>query len=59
MLASVGSYPDYMLTVWGWKKEKIMLRSKVSRSIRFTFVAFAKTRGKPEVYLRGVLGNSP
>uniref|UniRef100_H2ZFC4 Cilia- and flagella-associated protein 44 n=1 Tax=Ciona savignyi TaxID=51511 RepID=H2ZFC4_CIOSA len=28
LLASVGSYPDYMLTVWDWCKEKIMLRSK-------------------------------
>ncbi|CAK8686101.1 unnamed protein product [Clavelina lepadiformis] len=28
LLASVGSAPDYMLTVWDWKKEKIMLRSK-------------------------------
>nr|CAB3230210.1 WD repeat-containing protein 52-like [Phallusia mammillata] len=28
LLASVGSYPDYMLTVWAWEKEKIMLRSK-------------------------------
>uniref|UniRef100_F6VRS6 Cilia- and flagella-associated protein 44 n=1 Tax=Ciona intestinalis TaxID=7719 RepID=F6VRS6_CIOIN len=28
LLASVGSAPDYMLTVWDWCKEKIMLRSK-------------------------------
>jgi len=28
MLASVGSAPDYMLTVWNWAEETIMLRSK-------------------------------
>ncbi|XP_040277654.1 cilia- and flagella-associated protein 44, partial [Bufo bufo] len=28
LLASVGSSPDYMLTIWDWKQEKIMLRSK-------------------------------
>ena len=27
-LASVGSSPDFMLTVWKWKNEKIILRSK-------------------------------
>lgn len=27
-LASVGGDPDYMLTIWDWKKEKIVLRSK-------------------------------
>ena len=27
-LATVGSYPDYMLTVWNWKQEKIVLRTK-------------------------------
>ncbi len=27
-LASVGSDPDYMLTIWSWKEEKIILRSK-------------------------------
>lgn len=31
LLASVGSAPDYMLTVWDWQIEKIMLRSKVRR----------------------------
>ena len=29
LLASVGCAPDYMLTVWSWKHENIMLRSKV------------------------------
>ncbi|XP_041088697.1 cilia- and flagella-associated protein 44 isoform X2 [Polyodon spathula] len=28
LLASVGSSPDFMLTVWDWKQEKVMLRSK-------------------------------
>ena len=27
-LASVGSSPDYMLTVWDWKAEKVILRAK-------------------------------
>ena len=27
-LASVGSAPDYMLTVWDWKAEHIILRNK-------------------------------
>ncbi|KAL1522827.1 hypothetical protein AB1Y20_017796 [Prymnesium parvum] len=27
-LATVGSYPDYMLTVWDWAREAIILRSK-------------------------------
>lgn len=28
LLASVGGHPDFMLTVWDWKKESIVLRSK-------------------------------
>uniref|UniRef100_A0A8B9S2J3 Cilia- and flagella-associated protein 44 n=1 Tax=Apteryx owenii TaxID=8824 RepID=A0A8B9S2J3_APTOW len=28
LLASVGSNPDYMLTIWAWKQENIVLRSK-------------------------------
>lgn len=28
LLASMGSAPDYMLTVWDWMNEKIMLRTK-------------------------------
>lgn len=28
LLASVGSYPDFMLTVWDWEQEKTMLRTK-------------------------------
>lgn len=28
LLASVGGYPDYLLTVWDWKLENIVLRSK-------------------------------
>jgi len=27
-LASVGSAPDYMLTLWDWKNEQVILRSK-------------------------------
>jgi hypothetical protein len=28
MLATVGSSPDYMLTVWDWLDEKVILKSK-------------------------------
>uniref|UniRef100_A0A4W3IB69 Cilia- and flagella-associated protein 44 n=1 Tax=Callorhinchus milii TaxID=7868 RepID=A0A4W3IB69_CALMI len=28
LLASIGSNPDYMLTIWNWKQEQIILRSK-------------------------------
>ncbi|XP_078512752.1 cilia- and flagella-associated protein 44 isoform X2 [Lissotriton helveticus] len=28
LLASVGSSPDYMLTIWNWRHERIVLRSK-------------------------------
>lgn len=28
LLASIGGNPDYMLTVWDWEKENIVLRSK-------------------------------
>lgn len=28
LLASVGGDPDYMLTLWDWKQEKTVLRSK-------------------------------
>ena len=28
LLASVGGSPDFMLTVWDWRKEKVLLRSK-------------------------------
>ncbi|KAJ7407886.1 cilia- and flagella-associated protein 44 isoform X1 [Pitangus sulphuratus] len=28
LLATVGSSPDYMLTIWDWKQEEIVLRSK-------------------------------
>jgi WD40 repeat protein len=27
-LASVGSEPDYLLTVWDWKQERLLLKSK-------------------------------
>lgn len=28
LLATVGSYPDYMLTIWDWRNEGTILRSK-------------------------------
>jgi len=28
MLASISGAPDYMLTVWNWRQELIMLRCK-------------------------------
>ena len=28
LLASVGGYPDFMLTVWNWESESVVLRSK-------------------------------
>ncbi|XP_078415672.1 cilia- and flagella-associated protein 44 [Cetorhinus maximus] len=28
LLASVGGHPDYMVTIWNWKQENIVLRSK-------------------------------
>lgn len=39
LLASVGGDPNYMLTLWNWKQEKIVLRSKAfSQDIyRITF----------------------
>jgi len=39
LLASVGGDPDYMLTLWDWKQELIVLRSKAfSQDIfRITF----------------------
>ncbi|KAM6381907.1 LOW QUALITY PROTEIN: cilia- and flagella-associated protein 44 [Alca torda] len=41
LLASIGSSPDYMLTIWDWKQEKIVLRSKAfSQDVyRVTFSA--------------------
>eukprot|EP00040_Diaphanoeca_grandis_P030987 m.184465 g.184465 ORF g.184465 m.184465 type:complete len:1849 (+) comp32191_c0_seq1:110-5656(+) len=40
-LASVGAYPDFMLTVWVWKKEGVILRTKAFSSDiwRVTFAA--------------------
>ena len=28
LLASVGGEPDFMLTLWDWRQERIVLRSK-------------------------------
>ena len=34
MLASVGGYPDYLLTLWNWEEESIVLRSKAFSQVR-------------------------
>ena len=34
MLASVGGYPDYLLTLWNWEEEDIVLRSKAFSQVR-------------------------
>ncbi len=41
LLASLGSSPDYMLTIWDWRDEKILLRSKASSQEVFK-VSFSK-----------------
>lgn len=33
-LASVGSWPDYLLTLWSWESEAIVLRSKAFSQVR-------------------------
>lgn len=40
-LASIGSYPDYMLTIWDWQVEQIVLRSKAFSQDVFK-VAFSR-----------------
>nr|XP_061800171.1 cilia- and flagella-associated protein 44-like [Nerophis lumbriciformis] len=42
LLASLGSAPDYMLTVWNWRQEEVMLRCKaISQEVyRVTFSPF-------------------
>ena len=40
-LATVGSYPDYMLTVWDWRKEAIELRNKAFSQEIFYNVSFS------------------
>lgn len=45
-LASVGSWPDYLLTLWRWQEESIVLRSK----------AFSQVCGSVGV-LRGAWGD--
>jgi len=32
LLCSQGGSPDYLFTVWNWKKEKIMLRTRSSNT---------------------------
>ena len=34
-LASVGQDPDFMLTVWDWKSESVILRSKAFSQVIF------------------------
>ena len=34
MLASVGGHPDYLLTLWNWEEESIVLRSKAFSQVR-------------------------
>ncbi|CAF1167075.1 unnamed protein product, partial [Adineta ricciae] len=41
LLASLGSSPDYTLTIWDWRDEKILLRSKASSQEVFK-VSFSK-----------------
>ncbi|UJR37290.1 hypothetical protein I4U23_029999 [Adineta vaga] len=41
LLASLGASPDYMLTIWDWRDEKILLRSKASSQEVFK-VSFSK-----------------
>lgn len=41
LLASLGSSPDYMLTIWDWKDEQTLLRSKASSQEVFK-VSFSK-----------------
>ena len=36
LIASVGSDPDYQLTVWDWKNEMTILRTKVFLLVYFT-----------------------
>ena len=51
MLASVGGYPDYLLTLWNWDEESIVLRSKAFSqdvyTVRFSpsFDGFLTTSG--------------
>ena len=37
-LASLGSTPDYMLTIWDWRREKIILRSKAHGQVTTEFM---------------------
>jgi hypothetical protein len=34
LIASVGSYPDFQLTVWDWKRESTVLRTKAWSCLR-------------------------
>jgi hypothetical protein len=39
LIASVGCSPDYQLTVWDWKKELVVLRTKVRQLPNIVFVS--------------------
>jgi WD40 repeat protein len=45
-LASVGSAPDYMLTVWDWQQERIILRSKAFSQEVFNVTFYPLESGK-------------
>lgn len=50
MLASVGGFPDYLLTLWNWEQESITLRSKAFSQDVYT-VKFSP-------YFEGILNTS-
>lgn len=45
-LASVGSFPDYMLTVWDWQQERTVLRTKAFSQEVFTVQFSPSTDGR-------------
>ncbi|KAJ1620190.1 WD40-repeat-containing domain protein [Pavlovales sp. CCMP2436] len=53
-LASVGAYPDYMLTVWDWQNELVILRNKAFSQEVYS-VAFAPT--SDEVLITSGMGH--
>ncbi|KAG8464582.1 hypothetical protein KFE25_009950 [Diacronema lutheri] len=53
-LASVGAYPDYMLTVWDWRAESVILRNKAFSQEVYS-VAFAPT--SDEVLITSGMGH--
>lgn len=53
-LASVGAYPDYMLTVWDWQSEAVILRNKAFSQEVYS-VGFAPT--SDEVLITSGMGH--